>query len=338
MCSGCLSSGVANCTALHIKSIEMVRPANESRICGTHLFNHSLRDACLGPQQESRSIHVGNLQFTYPGAKAPAIRSVNFDIQPGEIFGFLGPSGAGKSTTQKVLIRLLKGYTGDVRVFDKPLDTWGSEYFERIGVSFELPNHYQKLSVLENLRLFASLYTRETRDPLELLTLVNLEGDANTRVSAFSKGMQMRLNVVRALLHNPDLLFLDEPTTGLDPVNARRVKELVLDQKRSGRTVFLTTHDMNVADELCDRVAFMVDGEITRIESPRALKIAEGIRSVRVEYRENGGTAQRDFPLDTLGSDAEFSALLRAHPIETIHTREASLEDIFIKVTGRSLT
>ena len=283
-------------------------------------------------------IHVEELQYTYLGAKAPAVRGISFDIAPGEVFGFLGPSGAGKSTTQKVLIRLLKGYRGDVRIFDKALDAWGSDYYERIGVSFELPNHYQKLTAAENLRLFASLYKRETRDPLELLTLVDLQDDADTRVAAFSKGMQMRLNIARALLHNPDLLFLDEPTTGLDPVNARRVKEIVLDQKAHGRTVFLTTHDMNVADELCDRVAFMVDGQIVRIASPRALKIAEGIRSVRVEYHENGGTARRDFALDTLGSDADFAELLRSHTLETMHTQEATLEDIFIKVTGRSLT
>jgi fluoroquinolone transport system ATP-binding protein len=282
-------------------------------------------------------IHVQDLQYTYPAAPKPAVHNVSFEIHPGEIFGFLGPSGAGKSTTQKVLIKLLRGFQGTVRVFDKPLDQWRNDYYERIGVSFELPNHYQKLTALENLRLFASLYRRETRDPLELLTLVDLQDDANTRVAAFSKGMQMRLNIARALLHNPDLLFLDEPTTGLDPVNARRIKEIVLEQKRLGHTVFLTTHDMNVADELCDRVAFMVDGQIARIESPRTLKIADGTRTVRVEYHENGGTAQRDFPLDTLGSNEAFAALLRTHSIETMHTQEATLEDIFIKVTGRSL-
>ncbi len=283
-------------------------------------------------------IHVDKLEFTYAGASQPAVRDVSFDIRPGEVFGFLGPSGAGKSTTQKVLIKLLKGYVGEVSVFGKALGAWGSDYYERIGVSFELPNHYQKLTAAENLRLFASLYRRATRDPLELLKLVDLQDDANTRVAAFSKGMQMRLNIARALLHSPDLLFLDEPTTGLDPVNARRVKELVLEQKSLGHTVFLTTHDMNVADELCDRVAFIVDGRIARIESPRALKIAEGVRSVRVEYFENGGTARRDFPLDSLGGDADFAELLRTRPIETMHTQEATLEEIFIKVTGRSLT
>lgn len=282
-------------------------------------------------------IEVEHLSFTYPRAPQPAVQDLTFSVQPGEIFGFLGPSGAGKSTTQKILIRLLKPYSGAVRVLGREVSSWGSDFFERIGVSFELPNHYLKLTALENLRLFASLHRRPTLPPLHVLEMVDLQQDANLRVSAFSKGMQMRLNLARALLHEPDLLFLDEPTSGLDPVNARRVKQIVLDLKSQGRTVFLTTHDMNVADELCDRVAFMVDGQLARIDAPRTLKIEAGRRVVRVEYHNGAGPASADFPLDTLGQDADFQHLLRSHPIETIHTQEATLEEIFVRTTGRRL-
>ena len=282
-------------------------------------------------------ITVNNLIFTYPGESAPAVDSISFEVAPGEIFGFLGPSGAGKSTTQKVLIGLLKHFTGEIRMLDRDLRTWGSELYEHIGVSFELPNHYQKLTARENLALFAALYRAETRDPGELLDMVGLADDADTRVAAFSKGMQMRLNFVRGLLHDPDLLFMDEPTAGLDPVNARTIKQIILDLRARGKTVFLTTHDMNVADELCDRVAFIVDGRINLIDSPRALKLQRGRHLVRVEYRRDGMTERSDFPIAGLGENEDFLALLRAHPLETIHTQEATLEDIFIDVTGRSL-
>ncbi|MXZ22598.1 MAG: ABC transporter ATP-binding protein [Caldilineaceae bacterium SB0665_bin_25] len=285
-------------------------------------------------------LSVENLSYTYPGG-TEAVRGIDFSIEEGEIFGFLGPSGAGKSTTQKVLIRLLRGFQGSITVLGKPLNEWDDSYYEQVGVAFELPNHYQKLTARENLSLFRTLYSRETRDPAALLEMVGLEDDADTRISQFSKGMQMRLNFVRALIHMPDLLFLDEPTTGLDPVNGQKIKDILRQQKAEGRTIFLTTHDMTVADQICDRVAFIVDGEITLIDSPRNLRLQHGRRRVRVEYHHDGPAAppqQAGFPLDGLGDSDEFLKILRSNRIETIHTQEATLEDIFIQTTGRSLT
>jgi fluoroquinolone transport system ATP-binding protein len=216
---------------------------------------------------------------------------------------------------------------------------WGSDYYQRIGVSFELPNHYQKLTGVENLRFFASLYDGTTLDPMELLEAVGLTDDANTRVSKYSKGMQMRLTFARSLINDPELLFLDEPTSGLDPVNARKVKNIVLDLKARGRTVFLTTHDMATADELCDRVAFVVDGEIVALNTPTELKIARSQRVVRVAYRGNNGALEMaEFGLDGLADDAGFHAVLRDNQVATIHSREASLDDVFVEVTGRRLT
>ena len=171
-------------------------------------------------------IRVRGLTFTYPKSTQPAVRGMDFSVGRGEIFGFLGPSGAGKSTTQKLLIGLLRGHGGEAVVWGKDPLAWGPDYYQRIGVSFELPNHYQKLTGLENLRFFASLYDGETQDPIALLDAVGLADDANTRVGKYSKGMQMRLTFVRALLNDPELLFLDEPTSGLDPVNARKVKNI----------------------------------------------------------------------------------------------------------------
>jgi fluoroquinolone transport system ATP-binding protein len=284
-------------------------------------------------------IRVRGLTFTYPKSTEPAVRSMDFAVDRGQIFGFLGPSGAGKSTTQKVLIGLLRGHGGEVAVWGRDPMVWGADYYQRIGVSFELPNHYQKLTGIENLRFFASLYDVDTRDPLELLDAVGLADDANTRVGKYSKGMQMRLTFARSLINDPDLLFLDEPTSGLDPVNARKVKDIILDLKARGRTVFLTTHDMSTADELCDRVAFVVDGRIVASDTPAELKIARSQRRVRVEYRADDGRLEAaEFSMDGLAHDPGFHAVLRDQHIETIHSREASLDDVFVEVTGRQLT
>ena len=197
-------------------------------------------------------IEVRGLTFTYPKSSEPTLRGMDFTVGRGEIFGFLSPSGAGKSTTQKLLIGLLRGHGGEALVWGRDPQHWGRDYYERIGVSFELPNHYQKLTGLENLRFFASLYDRPTADPMQLLAALGLEDDAHKRVSGYSKGMQMRLTFARSLINHPELVFLDEPTSGLDPVNSRTVTNMVLDLKEQGRTVFLTTHDMATADELCD--------------------------------------------------------------------------------------
>ncbi|MEN8183857.1 MAG: ABC transporter ATP-binding protein, partial [Myxococcota bacterium] len=205
-------------------------------------------------------IEVSGLAFAYPGAKAPAVNELEFAVEDGEVFGFLGPNGAGKSTTQKVLTGLLHDYSGKVRVLEREVRDWGSDLYEQIGVGFELPVHYGRLTARENLRYFGSLYQGETVDPDELLEQLDLLEQADVRVDRFSKGMRVRLSFARSILCRPRLLFLDEPTTGLDPVSARRVKDLILQHRGRGATVFLTTHDMATADELCDRVAFLVDG------------------------------------------------------------------------------
>lgn len=283
-------------------------------------------------------IVVKGLKFAYPGSKEETIKGLNFSVKQGEIFGFLGPSGAGKSTTQKILIGILKNYKGKVKVMGREIKDWNKEFYERVGISFELPNLYRKLTALENLNFIKSFYDGKIEDPMKLLEMVGLENKANLKVAQYSKGMKMRLNFTRAFIHNPDLIFLDEPTAGLDPVNAKNIKEIILDKKKKGKTMFLTTHNMTVAEELCDRVAFIVDGAIKLIDSPKELKIRYGERSLRVEYHNNGSTSYKDFDLRNIGYNDKFIELLREKNIKTIHTGEATLEDIFIKTTGRGLS
>ena len=283
-------------------------------------------------------ITVNNVAYQYANNQKEAVSNLNFEVHPGEIFGFLGPSGAGKSTTQKILISLLKDYSGEISVFKKDLKHWDNQYYENVGVSFELPNHFLKLTAGENLRYYRSLYSGKTYNPEEVLSWVGLEGDEDTLVSQFSKGMKNRLSVARALLHNPQLIFMDEPTAGLDPVNARNIKEIIREQKNQGKTVFLTTHDMQVADQLCDRVAFIVDGNIRLIDSPHNLKIAYQQRIVQVEFRVENQNQTQEFPLEGLYENAEFQKILKQNHLVSMHSMDASLEDIFIKITGRSLS
>jgi fluoroquinolone transport system ATP-binding protein len=282
-------------------------------------------------------IEVENLTFSYQGSAQLALNGLSFAVQPGEIFGFLGPSGAGKSTTQKILIGLLKGYQGQVRVLGRDLRSWGKDYYERVGVCFEIPAHHLKLTALENLAYFRAFYAGPTEEPAELLRLVGLEQDGDKPAAQFSKGMRIRLNLAQALLHRPELLFLDEPTAGLDPVNARRIRTLIRQKQQQGTTIFLTTHDMAVAEELCDRVAFIVDGRLNLIDAPRRLKLDYGRPTVRVEYEGNGRLAGVEYPLAGLWGNQEFLALLREQKVQTIHSQETTLEDIFIGVTGRRL-
>ena len=283
-------------------------------------------------------IRVENLRYRYPKTDKPALHDLNFDIAEGEIFGFLGPSGAGKSTTQKILYGLLKGYQGEVQVMGKELRDWGKDYFERVGVGFELPNHYLKLTGLENLSYFQSLYSTPTEDPQALLELVGLQEAAKIPVAQYSKGMQSRLTFVRALLNKPRLLFLDEPTSGLDPINARRVKDIILARRAAGATVFLTTHNMNVAEELCDRVAFITDGSIRAVGTPNDLKRLHGKRIVHVEYGPAGQLSRCEFPMDGLGHNQAFLGLLQRDDVHAIHSQEATLETVFIETTGRHLS
>jgi len=290
-----------------------------------------------GDGDDSTVLSVDDLQFTYPGTDEPAVRGISFAIDRGEIVGFLGPSGAGKSTTQNVLTGLLDAYEGSVRAFGRSVAEWGEGYYERVGVSAESPNHYHKLTGRENLQLFASLYEGEPASPESLLERVGLADAADKPVEEYSKGMKMRLSLVRSLVHDPQLLFLDEPTTGLDPGNAREVRELVRERRRAGTTVFLTTHDMAVADDLCDRVAFIVDGRIVTVDAPDTLKRTHGDPRVRVTYRENGGIETAEFDMQTVGTDDGFQDFLASHPVESIHSADATLEDVFIDLTGREL-
>jgi len=282
-------------------------------------------------------IEVKELFYTYPNDDQPTLKDLNFKVEKGEIFGFLGPSGAGKTTTQKILLGVLQNYQGKIVLNNHNMDQIAPTFYENIGVAFEFPNFFTKLTGMENLNFFRSLYSQKTQEPEKLLQMVGLIDDAEVRVENYSKGMKTRINFCRALINNPDILFLDEPTSGLDPANQKNIKNIIKDQKKQGRTVFLTTHNMTVADQVCDRIGFITDGEINLIDSPRNLKVQNGEKIVNIEYIQNSHIKTKSFDLNTLGENEEFLDVVRTHEVKTIHSQEATLEDVFIKTTGKEL-
>ncbi len=278
---------------------------------------------------------VTELFYKYPKNADDTIRGIDFEIAKGEIFGFLGPSGAGKTTTQKLLVKLLKYQNGNIEFDGKNLKEFNDAFYEDIGVCFEMPISFSKLTAMENLEFFQKLYKNHA-DIQPLMERVGLWEDRNKLAGDYSKGMKIRLNLVRALLNKPKMLFLDEPTNGLDPKNARIVKDIIRDFAKDGGTVFLTSHIMADVDELCDRVAFIVDGKIIEVDSPRNLKIKYGQRTVKVEFKENDKTENKVFEMDDI-KKKEFADFLKSHDVETIHSGETTLEEIFIQVTGVKL-
>ncbi|WP_420826254.1 ABC transporter ATP-binding protein [Egibacter rhizosphaerae] len=281
------------------------------------------------------AIEVADLAYRYPRAEALAVDGMTFAVEPGEVFGFLGPSGAGKTTAQRAVLGLVDGWEGRIRLLDRDRRWWGRDLHDRIGVSFELPVGYPRLTAREDLTHFANLHRRAGRGVADVLGAVGLGDAADEPVGSFSKGMRARLNLARAIQHEPELLFLDEPTSGLDPVNAAEVRALVHAEQARGATIFLTTHDMATAASVCDRVAFVVGGRIVACDTPRALQLDHGERRLRVEYRVGGEVHVAALSLEEAAR--QLAGLPEGAIVETVHTTEASLDDVFRAVTGHAL-
>ncbi|KSV18462.1 multidrug ABC transporter ATP-binding protein [Dehalococcoides mccartyi] len=283
------------------------------------------------------SISVEKLSYWYGDLKA--VNGISFEVGQGEILGFLGPNGAGKTTTQKMLTGQLKPKDGRATLlgFDVAKDT--EEIHRQIGICFEQTNLYEQMTALENLQLFADLFGVKNFDGYALLKRVGLAGREKDKVAGYSKGMKQRLMIARSLVNTPSILFMDEPTSGLDPVSSESIRDIILEERKRGATIFLTTHDMWEADKLCDRVAFINEGSIAALDTPVNLKQQYGKRSLVAKIKTPDGKLEnREIALDTGKTSAEVSKLLDSEQVLTLHSEEATLEDIFIKITGRRLT
>ena len=288
-------------------------------------------------QERSHMIQVQDLFYSYAHNQTYAIKNIRFSIDHGETFALLGPSGAGKSTTQGILTGLLPLQKGSGQVAGFSLGKVTRQLFNKVGVSFEQSNVYDKLTARENLAFYRKLFDVPTLEPIELLKLAGLEHVADKRAGTYSKGMKHRLTFVRSMINKPELWFLDEPTTGLDPAIASQIKDIIQEKKQEGTTILLTTHNMLLADQLSDRIGFIVDGELKLVDTPRNLKLKYGQRLVQVDYKLNGATRTETLSLIDEQDRQRLHQILNQYEIETMHTKEATLEEIFIKVTGRGL-
>lgn len=281
-------------------------------------------------------ITVEKLCFSY--TTNPFIENISFAVENGEIFGFLGPSGAGKSTLQKILIGIIRNYDGSVFVNGSEIKTINNSFYEHIGIDFEFPSLYEKLSARKNLEFFSSLYSNHKRNIDKLFESVGLQNDTEKKAGDYSKGMKSRLNFIKALVHNPKLLFLDEPTSGLDPANSRLMKDMILKERERGKTIILTTHNMDDATELCDRVAFIVDGKIKAMDTPHNLIMSKSAVEISYTYLENGVEKTGLCVLEKTSEDKILNQLIAQNRILTIHSKEQTLGDVFMDVTGRRLS
>ncbi|MFQ5770252.1 MAG: ABC transporter ATP-binding protein, partial [bacterium] len=245
----------------------------------------------------TNAITVDNIKYNY--GEIQAVKGITFEVKTGEIFGFLGPNGAGKSTTIKMLTGQLHPKNGIITVLGLDVTKKSGQVQAQIGICFERTNLYEQMSAIENLRLFAKLFGVKNFAADELLTRVGLKGREKDRVSTYSKGMKQRLMVARTLVNTPKILFLDEPTEGLDPTSADNIRRVILQERERGATVFLTTHDMLEADKLSDRVAFINEGEIVALDTPHNLKQTYGKRAIKAQIQaENGELEEKEIIMD----------------------------------------
>jgi ABC-2 type transport system ATP-binding protein len=276
--------------------------------------------------------------LTYSYGSLTAVDHISFQVAEGEILGFLGPNGAGKSTAVKMLTGQVRPKGGRAEVLGCDVARFPKQVQAQAGVCFEITNLYEDMSAADNLKLFARLFGVKDLDVEALLQRVGLGGRGRSLVASYSKGMKQRLMVARALLNRPRILFLDEPTDGLDPVSSEAIRNIILEERARGATVFLTTHDMLEADKLSDRVAFINQGKIAAIDTPLALKQRYGKRSLKAQVAgPDGRLEQREIALDSPETAAAVGELFSREQIVTLHSEEATLEDIFIQITGRGL-
>jgi ABC-2 type transport system ATP-binding protein len=263
-----------------------------------------------------------------------AVDHISFEVGQGEVFGFLGHNGAGKTTTIRMLTGQLRPNDGSASINGHDIVHDRKHIKPIIGVAFEYQNLYERVSGRENLRFFARLHGIDGERVEELLERVGLLNRAGDKVKDYSNGMKQRLVIARALLNHPKVLFLDEPTRGLDPTSARDIRSMIREMGEAGSTVFLTTHYMEEADQLCARVAFISEGKIIALDTPQELKLQYGERKATVLLVDR---SQHELSLDDPEDAARMAGWMRDGRVLTTHSHEASLEDVFIHLAGRSL-
>lgn len=263
-----------------------------------------------------------------------ALKNVTFRVEEGEIFGFLGPSGAGKTTTIKILTGQMLPTSGEVQVMGRGLGGSRRELTRQIGLLSDTSGVYERLSVYDNMKVFADLHGIAKREIEAVLEIVGIAEHRNKEAKKLSRGMRQRLMIARSILHRPRLLFLDEPTSSLDPANTLEIHRLLRKLNAEGTTVFLTTHNMEEADKLCGRVAFLNAGEIVEMGAPGALKLKYAGDSIKVIL---DGEPDPVFIRNDAEGGSKLKGWMESGKVRSVHSMEPSLETIFLNLTGREL-
>ena len=284
-------------------------------------------------------IEVHDLHRSFGTRKAVA--GISFSVPRGEIFGLLGPNGAGKSTTIRMLTGQINPDKGSASVAGCDVVRERQQLKVRIGIVFDEPNLYQRLTARLNLEFCCWLYGVPESRVDEVLELAGLRERAGDVVSTFSNGMKQRLLIARALLHHPQVLFLDEPSRGLDPMAAADLRQTITRLSEEGMTMLLTTQVMEEADQLCARVAFLIHGRIVANDTPLNLKLSHGERKLVVTLAlppaqpgEASTLTERTLSMDAPADQAQLEQWMAQGSVKAIHSREATLEDIFMSLAG----
>jgi ABC-2 type transport system ATP-binding protein len=275
------------------------------------------------------AITVTDLTKNY--GRRVVVDHISFDLVDGQTLGLLGPNGAGKSTTIRMLMGLTRPTSGSATILGYDLQTQTKQIQAQIGVVFEKPNLFENLSAYRNLAFFCRLHSRPTTLVRPLLERMELWDRAHDPVKIFSKGMRQRILILRALVHQPQLLFLDEPCSGLDPVSSRIIRDYLLELKAQGITILLTSHDMEEVDELCDTIGFINHGQLITLAPKAELKAAYGSRRLKVSYRD--GAANREAILDPKADLPQLETWYREDRVIAVRSAEATLAEIFRKLS-----
>jgi ABC-2 type transport system ATP-binding protein len=267
-----------------------------------------------------------------------AVNELSLNVNEGELFGFLGPNGAGKTTTIRVLIGTQRPSAGSVRVagFDIPGD------FEKVKHQFgyvpDTENHVEEFTGRENLELFARLYDLPLSKVDEALARLELSEAADVLVSAYSKGMRRKLLIAREIMHQPKILYFDEPTANLDAHSTEVVRELLRELVSDGATIFLTTHNMEEVEQICDRVAILCRGELVDCDTPTNFVTRHAMRIVKAQFEQDGKVVRESLDLDHDEQRDRLAEIIRTEKCVRVHSQEFDFQDVFLKITGQAYT
>ena len=282
------------------------------------------------------AIEIDNLIVKF--GRFTAVNGLSLTVNEGELFGFLGPNGAGKTTTIRVLIGSQRPTSGNVRVAGFQIPAEFDRVKQQFGYVPDTENHIEEFTGRENLELFARLYDIPLSTVKESLARLELSEAADVAVSAYSKGMRRKLLIAREIMHRPKILYFDEPTANLDAHSTELVRELLRDLASDGTTIFLTTHNMEEVEQICDRVAIICKGELVDSDTPTNFVTRHAVRIVNAQFEQDSNVIRESLDLDMDEQRERLAEIIRTEKCVRVHSQEFDFQDVFLKITGQAYT